>query len=378
MASIYIHIPFCKQKCHYCNFFTTVSLKNREFLIQSIITEISQKANYLKGDIVDSIYFGGGTPSLLTVSELKSILETCSSVHHISDDCEITLEANPDDISHESLLNFKLLGINRLSIGIQSFNDDILQKLNRIHTAKVALDCIYLAKSYGFNNMNIDLIYGIPGLEMELWKKELQLFFSLDIPHLSAYFLTVEPKTALAVLIKKNKYPLPVEEEGLAHFEVLTEFMKSEGYLHYEISNFSKPNQLSRHNSNYWKHLPYVGIGPSAHSFNLVSRQWNVGSISKYIDNINSEITYSGIEFLSEEERYNEYVMLGLRTSWGIDLNWLENNVGIKFKNYLLDRIENSKFQSYLVFNNNSIILSPDGKKLADGIASDLFIDINI
>lgn len=374
MASIYIHIPFCKTKCHYCNFFSTVSQKDRPELINSIVDEIGLRHDYLDSNIIDSIYFGGGTPSLLTEMELNSIFSKINEHFILSLDCEITLEANPDDISIDKLKLFKDQGINRLSIGIQSFDDGLLEKLNRIHTSKDAIKSVELSKKYGFENLSIDLIFGIPGLNNELWEKEIDIFLNMNIPHLSSYFLTVEPNTALHHLIKKNKYPNVDEKLGIDHFKILMDKIYDEKYDHYEISNYALNGMISKHNSNYWKSKSYLGIGPSSHSYNFVSRQWNASSIKKYIESIKNGNRFLDFEELSLEDRYNEFVMLGLRTSWGINISEVENIFGSNISNYFKTRINITRFKENTIITDNCIKLTRNGKILADGLAAELFI----
>lgn len=374
MSSLYIHIPYCKQKCHYCNFYSTANFKNRNNLINSIIREIKYRSNYLIDKKLESIYFGGGTPSILSNGELEKIFIEIRNQFTIDKDCEITFEANPDDISISKLDEIKEFGINRLSIGIQSFDDDILNKLNRVHNSKDAIKSIELAKLKGYNNISIDLIYGIPGLTMDKWISNLEIFRQLNLPHLSSYFLTVEEKTALDVLIRKGKYPKLNEKEGLAHYDYLQEFILKNNYDQYEISNFSRDGKISRHNSNYWKNKPYLGIGPSAHSFNLNSRQWNKSSIIKYIEDVDKLNFDSDVEVLSEKDKFNEFIMLGLRTSFGINLEEVKFRFGKKYFEYLSSYINSSLNSENLLFTNNILKLSSKGKKHADGIASDLFI----
>ena len=371
MSALYIHIPFCKQKCHYCNFFSTVSIKNKSEIVEAIISEIEQQKNYLQSNILETIYFGGGTPSILNDKELYSIFKKIHEVFVLKKNCEISFEANPDDITTDKLLLYKQLGINRLSIGIQSFNDTILKKLNRSHNSKDAISAIELSKKYGFDNLNIDLIYGIPGLSDKLWKEELNMFFKFNIPHLSAYSLTIEPKTALDILIKKKKYPNLIEEESISHFNYLIKFLERNGFNQYEISNFSKLGKESKHNCNYWKNQPYLGVGPSANSFNIVSRQWNHSSINLYLENIKLGNEYKAKEVLTLDDRFNEYIMLGLRTSWGIDFNIIKDTFGIKYKNHLETYFNDNS--NYFQKSNSNIVLARNYRMLADRIASELF-----
>lgn len=287
MSGIYIHIPFCRRKCHYCNFFSLASTRYKDRFLEALKEEIYLRKDYLGGHQVQSIYLGGGTPSILKVVEVNSILEFIRKYFPLKENSEITLEANPDDINPELLQDYLEIGINRLSIGVQSFFDDDLQYLNRIHSGSRAVEAVLQAKNAGFTNISIDLIYGIPTLTKEKWKQNLEKAFSLDIPHISAYSLTVEPRTALDLLIRKKKLPGPVEEDFLDHFRILIKMMKEKGFEHYEISNFCRERSYSRHNSMYWNGTHYLGLGPSAHSYNGTSRQWNISNVVQYIDQIN-------------------------------------------------------------------------------------------
>ena len=280
MSGIYVHIPFCKQACHYCNFHFSTQLERKSQLVDSIISEIHWRNSYLKDVNIQTIYFGGGTPSLLTHQELSNILAAIRSEYQISAGAEITLEANPDDLSKAKLASLHQLGINRLSIGVQSFFQEDLEYMNRSHNASQALDCIHQAHSLGFQNISIDLIYGSPTTTDEMWQQNVQQALDLSIPHLSCYALTVEPKTALAHFIKTQQYVEPDENAAARQFEYLVEQTKEHNFLHYEISNFALLNQISQHNTNYWRGVPYIGIGPAAHSYDGNSRQWNVAHLS--------------------------------------------------------------------------------------------------
>ena len=373
MSAIYIHIPFCNSKCHYCNFYSVVSTKNKFQLLKAINKELNHRKNYLNNS-VKTIYFGGGTPSIMTNDEINSILQNIYKNYNVDSNCEITFEANPDDISKEKLIALKENGVNRLSIGIQSFDNNILKSLNRKHTAEQAINSVILAKELGFKNISIDLIYGIPGLSMDIWKNSLEIFKKLNIPHLSSYFLTVEPNTALDVLIKKGKYPQLMEQDGIEHFDYLLEFCDKNNIEQYEISNFAKDGMISKHNTNYWKNNEYLGIGPSAHSFDGKSRQWNISSIKDYILSAEQEFKNIEKELLSEEDKFNEFIMLGLRTSWGINLTEIENKFGKEKLNYLISKINNYKNKHHIILKENIILLSKSGKIYADGIASYLFM----
>ncbi len=374
MAGIYIHIPFCKRKCHYCNFYSLANQKNKNEFHKALLKEIALQKNYLQGEAIETIYFGGGTPSLLSIFEIDEILNQIYQHYKVLSNAEIDLEANPDDLDKTILANYKKSGINRLSIGTQAFDDEILQKLNRIHSAQQAIDAVHNAQSVGFDNISIDLIYGIPGLTNSLWQESIAQALSLNVPHLSAYHLTVEPNTALDVLIRKNKYPQPIEAEGVAHSLMLMEQMQANGYEHYEISNYALPGKYSIHNTNYWRQKPYLGLGPSAHSFDLKSRQWNVASTPKYIDALQQGKLAFEKEEINTTDQYNEFVMLGLRTQWGIESQELETKFGSDKMQYFQKQIQTYLSQEKVVFENGIYRLSNQGKIFADGIAGDLFI----
>jgi len=337
---------------------------------------ISKEAFLRKGYItekVETIYFGGGTPSLLSADDLQYTLESLRNSFQFDENIEITLEANPDDIIEEKLIAWKNLGINRLSIGIQSFSETDLQWMNRAHNSKQALSCIELAILHGFNNITIDLIYGTPTLSDEQWQANVQTALSLNVSHLSCYALTVEPKTALALLIQKNKKEEVDADKQARHFELLMQWMQEAGYEHYEISNFAKPGYRSKHNSSYWKGKHYIGLGPSAHSFNGVSREWNIANNALYISSIEQELLPHEIEHLTPAHQLNEYVMTSLRTSEGLSVVHTENNWGKEKLTLLMDSAQKWIESNHLLLENNFLRLSNKGKLLADGIASDLF-----
>jgi oxygen-independent coproporphyrinogen III oxidase len=374
MAGIYIHIPFCKRKCHYCNFYSVTSRKYKQHFLEALFEEIHLQRSYLAGKEVQSIYFGGGTPSLLEPAEIGDILAEIFKYHVLCDDPEITLEANPDDISRQSLKAFKQTGINRLSIGVQSFFNDDLEYLNRIHSAGKAIRSVKETQDAGFTNISIDLMYGIPTLTGEKWIKNLETAFSLDIQHISAYSLTIEPRTALDVLIRKKKMPAPDEESVISHFRTLMDEMRKNQFIHYEISNFCKEGFYSRHNSMYWSGEHYLGLGPSAHSFNGCTRQWNVASIVEYIDQIKHSERFFESEVLTKDQRYNEYVMTSLRTMWGCDMNRIRKDFGEEFAVRSSQLAVNYIKMGMMIEENGIFYLTDEGKLFADGIASDLFI----
>ena len=374
MAGIYIHIPFCKQKCHYCNFYSSVSHKYHNEFIVALIKELNSRTSYLKNNIVDTIYFGGGTPSLLSIDELNQILATINNGFNVSPNAEITLEANPDDLSKEKLFDlYKYTQINRLSIGIQSFFNDDLHYLNRVHSGVQAQKSIENALKIGFNNITIDLIYGIPTLTDKKWKENLNKFFDFGIPHLSSYSLTIEPKTALNVLIKKNKLKNTDEIESIKHFEILLDKTKKNKFINYEISNFALDGYFSKHNSNYWLGKHYLGVGPSAHSYNGTSRQWNITNIKQYCKQNNTEEIIQETENLTQEQQYNEHVLTSLRTSWGCNTEKIKNEFGTKYSSYFITNIKAAIVEKKVVCHNNTYTLTDKGKLFADGIASTLF-----
>ena len=369
MAGLYLHIPFCKSKCAYCNFFSVVSEKQRAGFLAALKREAVLRKDYLGDEEIKTIYFGGGTPSLLSPCEISEIMEYLKKNYKIAVAPEITLEANPDTVSKEKLLEYKSLGINRLSIGIQSFFDDDLQYLSRKHDSKHALQVLDWAKEVGFQEVTIDLIYGIPTLTEEKWRKNLEIFFSTGFNHLSAYALTVEEKTALGQRINKGLAEPVSEEATIRHYEILVEMTKNHGFEHYEISNFARPWHYSKHNTIYWKGGKYLGLGPSAHSFDGVSRQWNVASVKDYCENYSFER-----EELTLDDRYNEYVMTSLRTNWGCDLNFIKSNFGDEYAERFKFMIKKYILSGKIYLKDEKFILNDNGMLFADGIASELFI----
>ena len=374
MAGIYLHIPFCKQKCHYCNFYSVASEKNKVSLLDALTIEVDLQESYLGNEIVETIYFGGGTPSLLSANEINHLFHKLQANFTISKNVEVTFEANPDDLTKSYLYSLKKTPVNRLSIGVQSFFNNDLKYLNRVHSADQAYNSIKEAQHAGFQNLSIDLIYGIPTLSEINWQKNLEVFFSLNLPHLSAYALTVEPKTALDVLIRNNKTN-PVQENKVAdHFQILLDQMSTNNYLHYEISNFCKENFYSKHNKSYWFGGKYLGLGPSSHSFDSDTRQWNVSNINKYINEINNGHIPAEIEILSLDQKYNEYILTSLRTIWGTDENYIQEKFGnqynLHFKKYVKRFIDDKKIS----IKNGKYCLTDSGKIFADGISSDLFV----
>lgn len=373
MAGIYIHIPFCKQACHYCNFHFSTSLKLQNDFLAALLKEITLRKDYIEAEKIDTIYFGGGTPSLLAAEQLARIMLALYKTFNISPIAEITFEANPDDIDELRLITWKQNGINRLSVGIQSFFKEDLAWMNRAHNEIQALDCITLARDEGFDNMSIDLIYGTPTLTDERWMHNMQTAVSLHVPHLSCYALTVEAGTALDAMTKKKK-ALPVNTDDQARqFLMMTDFFALKGYEHYEISNFSLPGMRSSHNSSYWSGKKYIGLGPSAHSFNGASRQWNVANNAFYIKSLESNQLPFEQEVLTESQRFNEYIMTSLRTIEGTDIELATQKFG---KASTDDLIKNStKFieRGWMINISDRLVLTKQGKLFADGIAAELF-----
>ena len=372
MAGIYIHIPFCKKACSYCNFYFTTSTRFKKEYIAAVCQEMELRKDYLSGQTVDTIYFGGGTPSLLEVDDLNAIFEQLNALFKISPSAEITLEANPDDLDLAKLSLLKNAGINRLSIGVQSFQDDLLLFMNRAHNATEALSCIENAQEIGIENLSIDLIYGVPGLTESIWENELLKTEQLGVKHLSSYALTVEPNTRLAQDIKKRKTPKPKSEEAAKHFMLLQDFAGQNNWDHYEISNLAKKGFESNHNSSYWNGVTYLGIGTAAHSYNGTSRSWNVSNLKKYIDGISEGKCSFETEKLSQEDKFNEYVMTKLRTSDGVDLAHIEAHFPEYNEGFILQLSQTNKTR--VIQKNEKIILTNEGRFFADGIASDFFI----
>ena len=372
MAGIYIHIPFCKQACHYCDFHFSTSLKYKGELLRALLKEIQLQKNYLNGETVETIYFGGGTPSLLSAGEINLLINTITNLHTVASGAEITLEANPDDLHKEKLQSLRQTEINRFSIGVQSFFDDDLEWMNRVHRADEAEAAVKRAQDAGFENLTVDLIYGYPLLDDKKWKYNLDKVFELVVPHVSSYSMTVEPQTALASFIKKKKQPAMDDQQSAEQFILLMDAMQSHGFEHYEISNFCKPGNYSRHNSNYWKGVKYLGIGPSAHSYNGETRQWNIASNAQYMQTIETGNIPAETEILTETDRLNEYIMTSLRTIWGLDLNVL-NSIAAGAATELLIAARRYFGNQWITQKEDVIYLTPMGKLYADNIASGMF-----
>jgi len=372
MSGIYIHIPFCKQACHYCDFHFSTSMKKKEEMVLALAKEITIRKNESQGETIETIYFGGGTPSVLTNDEINFLISEVYKNYSVAENPEITLEANPDDLSAERILELSKSPINRLSIGIQSFYEEDLKMMNRAHNAAEAIKCLQEATKY-FDNISLDLIYGIPGMSDEMWKQNIETALSFGIPHISSYALTVEPKTALSKLIQTGEIAAPQDEAASNHFMILVETLQQNGFIHYELSNFGKENYFSKNNSAYWLGKKYIGIGPSAHSYDGEKRGWNIANNSLYLKSIENNELPIETEILTKSDRYNEYIMTGLRTIWGVSLERIETEFGLEYLNYL--KKQSQKFLSDDLLSVENKILKPTlkGKFLTDGIASDLF-----
>lgn len=404
MSGIYIHIPFCKQACHYCDFHFSTSMKKKDEMVLALAKEIGLRRSEFKyldsashldsarcDSVIETIYFGGGTPSVLTPSDLKFLLDAVYQNYKVSVNPEITLEANPDDLtilsdraesrsvegeeigdSQNIFEAYKAIGINRLSIGIQSFFEDDLQMMNRAHNSEEAKKCLTEATKY-FDNISIDLIYGIPGMSDEKWEQNIEKALSFGIPHISSYALTVEPKTALKKLIETGKIAAPQDEVASNHFSILVDTLKKHNFIHYELSNFGKEGYFSKNNSAYWLGKKYIGIGPSAHSYDGEKRGWNIANNSLYLKSIQDGSLPIETEILSKSDRYNEYIMTGLRTIWGISLDRIETEFGLDYLDYLKKQSQKFLNDDLVAIENNILKPTAKGKFLTDGIASDLF-----
>jgi oxygen-independent coproporphyrinogen-3 oxidase len=374
MAGIYIHIPFCRTLCSYCDFYHIVSRSDNRDFVDALIKESAFRREYIGNEIISTIYIGGGTPSLFPVKEIQSVLDNINKLYSVEENCEITMEMNPDDIVKDYLDELKYSGVNRISLGIQSWRDSDLKFLNRRHNVAQAVYALEETIKTGFKNVTIDLIYGIPGLTSKDWSSNLDFSFTFDIKHLSAYHLTVEPGTVLGKMKEKGLLSEVDEEESNAQFHILIEKAESAGFIHYEISNFGKPGFFSIHNSNYWKQVKYLGLGPSAHSFNGYSRQWNVRDVKKYIKAVNSGSLLFEREELDKRTRFNEYIMTSLRTMWGIDLDYVERTFDKEGYDYIVNLA--GKFIDYGLMkpDKKTLILTNQGKMISDNVISELML----
>ncbi|MBN8701829.1 MAG: radical SAM family heme chaperone HemW [Bacteroidetes bacterium] len=373
MSSIYIHIPFCKQACIYCDFHFSTQTNYVDDFVKALVQEIHLRKDYLQNRNIETVYFGGGTPSIISSDHLFRIIEALHHVYKISSTAEITLEANPDDVTEQKLRDWIAVGVNRLSIGTQSFDENDLQLLHRAHNASQAEYCIKQAQDKGITNISIDLIYGLPNSTLQTWDANLRKFIAFQIPHLSAYCLTVEPKTVLAHRVKNNLTQLPTDEKAAAQFIHLLDFCEHNNIIQYEISNFCRPGFISKHNSNYWKNKEYIGLGPSAHSYSGTSRQWNVSNNHLYIKSVVLGKLDFEKEKLAKNDLFNEYVMTSLRTMWGVDRNYIVSQFGNEYESHFAEGIAPFVEGKNVLVKENNYTLTRTGKLIADKIASDLF-----
>lgn len=372
MAGIYIHIPFCRQACHYCDFHFSTSMKKEAEMVAALAKEIVMRKDEFNGETIETIYFGGGTPSVLTNDEINFLIDTVYDNYTVSHNPEITLEANPDDLSNDRIIQLSNSRINRLSIGVQSFFEDDLKMMNRAHNAHQSEACLKEAVKH-FDNISIDLIYGVPGMTNERWLYNVDKALSFGVPHISSYALTVEPKTALHSFVQKGIIAQPSDEAAQEHFHLLVDKLEANGFVHYELSNFGKEGYFSRNNTAYWLGKKYLGIGPSAHSYDGVSRSWNIANNALYLKGIEAGELPAEKEKLTIADRYNEYVMTGLRTIWGVSLPRIESEFGELYRHYLEEESEKFIVQGLLSLEDNILKTTREGKFLADGLASDLF-----
>ncbi len=372
MAGIYIHIPFCKRRCIYCDFFSTTQSEKKSEYVHALCQELDMRKDYLEGEDIETIYLGGGTPSQLSQEELEKIFSTIYNIYKVKENAEITLEANPDDLTPEYVDMLRQLPINRISMGIQTFQEETLKLLHRRHTAKQAIEAFQRCREAGFQNISIDLMYGLPGETLDIWKQDLQQAIALHPEHISAYHLIYEEDTALWKLREQHQVEEADEDLSLTLFTTLIDELTEAGYQHYEISNFCLPEIHSRHNSSYWTGKKYLGCGPSAHSFNGTSRQWNVASLSAYIDGIHQGTPDFEIEELDLYTRYNDFVLTSIRTCWGMPLAQLRNMYGEKLYNYCLRMAKPHLEQGVLEICEETLKLTRKGIFVSDGIMSDL------
>ncbi|MBS9460967.1 radical SAM family heme chaperone HemW [Flagellimonas sp. 389] len=373
MSGIYIHIPFCKQACHYCDFHFSTQMRKKEAMVKALQKEMELRKDEFKNELVETIYFGGGTPSVLTMVEINDLIKTVYANYTVVENPEITLEANPDDLTEDKILELNQSPINRLSIGIQSFFDEDLKLMNRAHSSNEAIQSLSRATRY-FKNISIDLIYGIPGMDNKRWQASIDKALSFGLPHISSYALTVEPRTALKKFIEKGIVDAVDDNQAQEQFHILADTLEAHDFVNYEISNFGKEGFFSKNNTSYWKGKKYIGIGPSAHSFDGKRRGWNIRNNIKYIKALQQGELPLEIETLTKKDRYNEYVMTGLRTIWGVSLNRVQEDFGIKYLEYLNQQSEKYIAKHLLFMDGKKLIATKKGKFLVDGIASDLFM----
>lgn len=374
MAGIYLHIPFCKGKCAYCDFYSVARKQSKQHFVDAILREIELRKSYLDHEKIQTIYFGGGTPSMLAIKDIDKIIAALHKNFTIEKHHEITLEANPDDLSTNYIKGLKSIGVNRLSIGVQSFNTDDLKLTRRRHTAKQAVESIQNAQNQGFKNISLDLIYGLPNLSLTRWKKNVKKALLLNIQHISAYHLTIEPQTLFYKYHQNGKLNLPSENESIDQFKLLKELTEKNGFIHYEISNFAKDGSISLHNTNYWMDVKYLGLGPSAHSYNLTSREWNIANIYAYMDGIFQGKLQNETETLTKKEKYNDFVITSLRTMWGLNTEKLKNKFNKKYSNDFIKKSKKHIDQKLMKTEGENYFLTDKGMFISDHIIKDFLI----
>jgi oxygen-independent coproporphyrinogen-3 oxidase len=374
MAGIYIHIPFCRKRCHYCDFYKTTDFGQKFRLVKSLITELENHSQELADEEIHTVYLGGGTPSVLQVNELNDLLDTIWKNYRLHPNAEITIEANPDDINELKFKAIREIGYNRISIGIQSFADSDLKLMNRRHDSEQAIQAVEIVKNAGFKNISIDLIYGLPNQNLQEWERNVRMAVDLDVQHISAYHLTYHEGTVFYDQLKKGHLKELPDEISLQQFEILIDVLKHAGFEHYEISNFCQPGFYSRHNSSYWKGEKYLGIGPSAHSFDLKSRRWNVSSISKYLEGVENGKSFYEAEILSEQDRYNEYIITGLRTIWGISDQLVSTTFPEKYVVHFRKILKKYLESGHIQEQPERITLSREGLFISDQIMADFMM----
>ena len=377
MAGIYIHIPFCKKLCFYCDFYHVISVNDYSAFIDALLKEASLRRDYLENETISTIYIGGGTPSVLSVKDLETILNHINNIFCLSEDCEITFEMNPDDVQPVYLEGLRNCKVNRISLGIQSWRDSDLKMLNRRHDSEGAVKALRNTLDAGFENVTIDLIYGLPGMTLKDWESNLDFSFSFDIKHLSAYHLTIEPGTVFGKMLEKGLISEIDENDSAAQFNTLIEKSENAGFIQYEISNFGKPGYFSIHNSNYWKQVSYLGLGPSAHSFNGYSRQWNINDLKGFIKSVKTGKPFFESEELDIKKRFNEYIMTSLRTMWGIDLEYVEESFEKEGYDYVVNLSWKYRDYGLMKLEKNSLVLTNQGKLISDNIISEFMMPGN-
>ena len=374
MSGIYIHIPFCRKRCHYCDFFKSTDLTRKSRLLPALEEELRARSSEFGQELVETIYLGGGTPSVLQIDELKSLLNIIATFYQVSPEAEITMEAKPDDLSQAKLTVLREAGFNRLSMGVQSFSESDLKLMNRRHGVMQAVQSVRWAKSAGFSNLSIDLIYGLPNQNLEEWERNVRIAVELDVQHISAYHLTYHEGTVFYDRLKEGILKELPDELSLQQFEMLIKILTEAGFEHYEISNFCKPGLYSKHNSSYWKNRKYLGIGPSAHSFDLISRRWNVSSIEEYIEGVGNGKSYWESEILTEQDRYNDFIITGLRTTWGISETDVRSNFSEKYATHFQEMKKKYVEKDLLLPNSDNISLTRSGMFVSDQIMADFMV----